>query len=87
MAKIELECEIAHKMYILLLAASATQDVIHRNLVIAPFKEVHAWLSVFMMLFVRQIFVVNHIIKSFDITFNMKRKNQLWLSVIWGRVA
>ena len=57
-------------------------NVIHKNLVIVLFKEVHAWLSDFIMLFVCLIFVVNHTIKRFAITFNMKRKIQLWLSVI-----
>ena len=51
-------------------------------------EEVHALLSDFIMLFVWQVFVVNHIIKSFASTFNMKRKRlQLWLSVIYGTIG
>ena len=37
------------------------------------FKEVHAWLSDF-MLFVRQVFVVNHVFKSFANAFNIKKR-------------
>ena len=52
-------------------------------------NEVYAWLSEFLLLFihVRQIFIVNLIIYSFAITINMKRKHELWLSVIWDSAA
>ena len=77
MAKIKLECEIAHMMYILLLTATVTQNAIHRNLVTACSRKFTPGYWDLIMLFVGQVFVVNHIIKSFAITFNMERKKSV----------
>ena len=42
MAKLELECDIDHMMYILFLTATVTQNVINRKLSNCMFKEVEA---------------------------------------------
>ena len=78
MAKIELECK--HDVQGILWLTTEIQNVINGNRVIIACSEVYGRLSEFLLLFIhlRQIFVVNLVIKSFAI-FNMKRKHQSWL--------
>ena len=79
MAKIELECK--HDVQGISWLTTVIQNVINGNRVIIACSEVYGWLSEFLLLFIhlRQIFVVNLIIKRFAIIFNMKRKHQSWL--------
>ena len=70
MAKIELECK--HDVQGILWLTTVIQNVINGNRVIIACSEVYGWLSEFLLfIHLRQIFVVNLIIKSFAIIFNM----------------